>query len=97
MIIKTTEQEARATGAERKIPTVGDVVIYRQPAEDAPRNGSHVHRAIITSVWEHLDDPSRPHLNLLVFFDESEPTERLGVTHRNHVVNATDRFWEWPQ
>lgn len=64
---------------------IGDTVIYVESDQTIGHNGTHVHPAIVTRVWE--EDNDSPLVNLCVLFDGLAPMARTSVQH--HVDRAT--------
>lgn len=75
-------------------PTIGRVVIYKQPAAEQPINGTREHPAIITRVWQ-TDKPDSG-VNLQVFFDGSSVSARTSVLHASRGDDQSGN-WDWPK
>ena len=75
-------------------PTLGRIVIYTQPAAEAPVNGSREHPAIITRVWQ--PDSEVSGVNLQVFFDAGTPSPRTSVLHASRGSDQLGN-WDWPK
>ncbi|MEW6332455.1 MAG: hypothetical protein AB1560_13440 [Pseudomonadota bacterium] len=75
-------------------PTVGRIVIYKQPAHEAPINGSREHPAIITRVWQ--TDSEESSVNLQVFFDAGTPEPRTSVLPASRGDDQCGN-WDWPK
>ena len=71
-------------------PTIGRIVIYRQPEAEAPVNGVREHPAVITRVW---GDGEAPAINCTVFFDARAPEPRISVLPEPTGMSAA---WRWP-
>lgn len=71
-------------------PTVGRIVIFRQPVNEEPVNGMREHPAIITRVW------SNDLVNLHVFYDGAPSAARTSVV-RADDVDLTGYTWHWPE
>jgi hypothetical protein len=67
-------------------------VLYRQPVQEAPVNGTSIHPAVITRVWS--DDC----VNLTVLFDAAPPAPRTSVLAKAAAGGdmTTSGFWDWP-
>ena len=77
-------------------PTVGRIVIYRQPGNEIPLNGTQEHPAIITRVW------TETMVNLQVFFDDHDPEAIASVRLLPPALPQTSfdfestGGWFWP-
>lgn len=82
----------RAPGAGSRLPTLGRIVLYRQPASEQPVNGGSVHPAVITRV--HSDEL----VNLTVFFDAAPPAPRTSILSKAAAGGdmSGSPFWDWP-
>ena len=70
-------------------PTIGRMVVYRQPERESPVNGTRFHPAVITRVWGH------DIVNLTVFFDTHPPRPVPSVLHTCDAAEHVDA-WDWP-
>lgn len=70
-------------------------MIYRQPANDLPANGTREHPAIITRVWG-MPNEETPTVNLHVCFDASSGESRTSVPHSSVVKKEERESWDWP-
>lgn len=71
-------------------PTCGRTVVYVQPADELPVNGTREHPAIITRVWGDTG------VNLQVLFDAGDVAPRTSVRMID-AARPDAGGWKWPE
>jgi len=72
-------------------PTLGRIVIYRQPENEEPVNTQREHPAIITTVF------TERCVNLCVFFDAAWPQPVTSVELIEPHTDDAAMGWRWPE
>ena len=74
-------------------PSIGRTVIYVQPQDEHPVNGTREHPAVVTRVQN--PGVETPYCNLQVLFDAGSVTPRTSVPQFNAEA-AEAGGWKWP-
>lgn len=63
------------------ILNLGDTVLYKQSTDERPRNGTSIHPAMVTRIW------NEENVNLMVMFDGGLAVSRTSVPldHENQL------------
>jgi hypothetical protein len=72
-------------------PSIGRIVIYRQPDTELPINGTREHPAIVTRAW------SERCVNLTVFLDGCSPVPVTSVERIDDGTPDQQAGWRWPE